>query len=150
MLDAPPIDSGMLRQIADLKLQDRVRFTGKLPRRDLERELTSATALIVPSLFEGFGLPAVEALASGTPLVATRAGALAEVVARTGTGTLVARADPAALVRGISELLDRWDEAHAAALAARPRIEAEFGWSQVALRTTGVYRQVLERFRARR
>ncbi len=150
VLDSPPVEGGMLRQIADLKLQDRVRFAGKLPRRQLERELGRATALVVPSLFEGFGLPAVEALASGTPLVATRAGALAEVVARAGTGTLVAPADAASLARGIAELLDGWDEAHAAALAARPRIEAEFGWPQVAERTAGVYRQVLERSRARR
>ena len=150
VLDDPPMDSAIMREIRSRKLDDRVRFDGKLPRPELERALRSATALVMPSLFEGFGLPAVEALASGTPLVATRAGALAEVVARAGTGTLVAPADSSSLAAGIRHLLDHWERAQSDARAARTRLEAEFGWSRVAERTLAVYRQVLEERRARR
>ncbi len=143
VLDRPPVDTGLMRQIADLKLHDRVRFTGKLLRRELEAELRTSTALVMPSLFEGFGLPAVEALASGTPIVATRAGALPELVARAGTGVLVPPADSRGLARGILALLADWERLQADAVAARPRIEAEFGWPRVAERTLAVYREVL-------
>ena len=151
VLDEPPIESPrLMQQVADLKLHDRVVFAGKLPRGELERTLRTTTALVVPSLFEGFGLPAVEALASGTPLVATRAGALAEVVASAGAGTLVAPADAAALAAGIRAVLEDWERTQADAVAARARIEREFGWPTVAARTAEVYRQVLEAHRARR
>ena len=150
VLDDPPLESGILRQIGDLKLSDRIHFAGKLPRAELEATLRSASALVMPSLFEGFGLPAVEALAAGTPLVATRAGALAEVVARAGTGTLVPPADPTALAAGISEVLANWEAVQAEAVAARARIEAEFGWRQVAARTVEVYRKAMETRRAPR
>ena len=138
-----------MRQIAHLGLEARVRFDGKLPRQQLEEALRETAALVVPSLFEGFGLPAVEALASGTPLVATRAGALAEVVTRAGTGQLVPPADPGALAAGIARVLADWDGQQADAVAARERIEEEFGWPRVAERTVAVYRQVLEERRAR-
>jgi glycosyltransferase involved in cell wall biosynthesis len=150
VLDDAPLESELLRQIGDLKLSDRIHFAGKIPRAELEATLRSAAALVMPSLFEGFGLPAVEALAAGTPLVATRAGALAEVVARAGTGTLVPPADPTALATGIAEVLANWEAVQAEALAARPRIEAEFGWPQVAARTVEVYRKAMEMRRASR
>ena len=86
-------------------------FAGKVPRAELEQLLRSTTALIVPSLFEGFGLPAVEALACGTPVIASRAGALAEVVARAqAPGTLVPPADLEWRWRGPSRtLLADWE-----------------------------------------
>ncbi len=128
-----------------LDLAGRVRFDGKVPRRELECGLRDATAVIIPSLFEGFGLPAVEALAAGTPIVASEAGALPEVVARAGVGRLVPPADPAALGREILDLLDHWDEEQRAVVAARARIEQEFGWEQVATRTRAVYASVCRR-----
>ena len=98
--------------------------------------------MIVPSLFEGFGLPAVEALAAGTPIVASASGALPEVIARAGVGRLVPPADAAALGREILDLLDHWEAEQSAVVAARPRIEQEFGWEQVAARTRAVYESV--------
>ena len=150
VLDTPPLDSQLMRQIADLKLHERVVFAGKVPRAELELLLRSTTALLVPSLFEGFGLPAVEALACGTPVIASRAGALAEVVTRAGAGTLVPPADPVALAAAIAALLSDWEAQQARAVAARERIEAEFGWPQVARSTVDVYRHVLEDHGARR
>jgi glycosyltransferase involved in cell wall biosynthesis len=150
VLDDPPLETQLMRQIGDLKLDERITFSGKVPRADLEEAMRTCSALVVPSLFEGFGLPAVEVLAAGTPLVATRAGALAEVVARAGTGTLVAPGDSAALAQGIEHVLANWKREQAAALAARERIEAEFGWPQVTARTVSVYRQVLEERHAAR
>jgi glycosyltransferase involved in cell wall biosynthesis len=145
VMDSPPVrgETELLSLVADLKLHDRVRFEGKIPRPDLEAALASAAVVVVPSLFEGFGLPIVEALAAGTPVVATTAGAIPEVAARAGAGRLVAPSDAVALAAAIVETLRDWDREHHAAHETRARIEAEFGWPHVAARTAEIYARVL-------
>jgi glycosyltransferase involved in cell wall biosynthesis len=114
---------------------------------ELDGAYRSASAVVLPSLFEGFGLPAIEALAAGTPVVASRAGALPELIADAGAGALVPPRDPPGLAKAIAETLERWDAAHAAALGARPRLEAVFGWRPTAERTLRVYERVLRDWR---
>jgi glycosyltransferase involved in cell wall biosynthesis len=147
VLDYFPAYTSLEKTIRALHLEDRVRFTGKVTNEELEAAYRSAAIVVLPSLFEGFGLPAIEALAAGTPVVATRAGALPEVIADAGTGSLVPPRDPAALAKAIGETLESWDAAHVAALAARPRIEGVFGWRPTAERTLGVYQRVLADWR---
>ncbi len=146
VLDYFPAYTALEKRIHALHLMGRVRFTGKVSSEELMRAYRDSAAVIVPSLFEGFGLPAIEALAAGTPVVASRAGALPEVIADAGAGTLVPPRDPAALAKAIADLLDRWDEAHAEAVAARPRIEAVFGWRPTAERTLARYERVIAEF----
>jgi glycosyltransferase involved in cell wall biosynthesis len=133
----------MARRLFELRLRGRVRFLGKLPRSELERALAEASAVVVPSLYEGFGLPAIEALAAGTPLVASAAGALPEVVARAGAGVLVRPNDASALAKAILEVLERWPEHQRAALGARARLEREFGWGPVAERTLEIHARLI-------
>jgi len=133
-----------------LRLESRVRFSGKVSADELERAYRSASVVVLPSLFEGFGLPALEALAAGTPVVATRAGALPEVLEDAQAGLLVPPRDPPALAKAIAETLERWDTAHAEALAARPRLESLFGWRPTAERTLRVYEHVLSEWRGRK
>ena len=84
-----------------------VRFTGRISEDDLLHELRSAELAVVPSLFEGFSLPLVEAMACGTPVVATTGGALPEVAGADGeTALLVPPGDPQALAAGIGRALD--------------------------------------------
>jgi len=90
----------------ELGCLDRVDIVGRVPVEDLVRRYQRATLVAVPSRYEGFGLPAVEAMACGAPVVATRAGALPEVVATGGGGILVERDDPVSLAAGMA-LLDR-------------------------------------------
>jgi glycosyltransferase involved in cell wall biosynthesis len=144
VIDAPPLEFGdpVRELIQEYKLTNRIRFEGKLPREQLEAELRSASAVILPSLFEGFGLPAVEALAAGTPIVVTDAGALPEVVARAGTGLIVPARSPKALASAILHTLGHWRELQAKAVQARGRIEREFSWSTVGVRTEQIYTQV--------
>ncbi len=150
VLDYFPAHTALEKRLHALHLTGRVRFTGKVSSEELARAYRESVAVVLPSLFEGFGLPAIEALAAGTPIVASRAGALPEVIADAGTGALVPARDPAALAKAIGELLGNWESAHAAALAARPRIEAIFGWRPTAERTLALYERVITEFHANR
>jgi len=149
VLDDFPAFTPLEKTLRSLRLESRVRFSGKVSPAELERAYTGASAVVLPSLFEGFGLPAIEALAVGTPVVAARAGALPEVIADARAGRLVPPRDPAALAKAISEVLEHWDDAHAEALAARPRLESLFGWRPTAERTLRVYEHVLRERRER-
>jgi glycosyltransferase involved in cell wall biosynthesis len=124
-------------------VEDRLHVAGRVPRNRLRQLYRRASIVVVPSRFEGFGLPAVEAMACGTPVVACRAGALPEVMRVGGGGRLVPRDDPDALAAGIRELLD--DPALRVTLGrnARRRVEATFSWRPVAESTVQVYRDVV-------
>jgi len=135
--------------IGQLGLGDAVRFTGRLPHDELVRELRRAELAVVPSLFEGFSLPLVEAMACGTPVVATTGGALPEVAGPDGEAALlVPPGDPAALAAAIGRALD--DAALRARLAAagRARVAARFTWRAAAERTVEVYRRAMTGARA--
>jgi glycosyltransferase involved in cell wall biosynthesis len=126
-----------LRAIVDrLGLAERVRFTGFVPDDDLAYLLTRAYALVMPSLMEGFGLPAVEAMACGTPVVASTAGALPEVVG--DAGVLVDPMDVDAIAGGMRSLLD--DPPRRDLLAARSLERAAlFTWDAAARSLLAVF-----------
>ena len=131
------------RMIADLGIGDRVTFLGRLPVDELARLYNESELLVSPSLYEGFGLPAAEAMACGTPVVATTAGAFPEVIADGETGVLVPPADARALADAIASMLA--DPARRAAMgeAGVRRIERHFSWAVCAARTAELYRDVL-------
>jgi glycosyltransferase involved in cell wall biosynthesis len=115
-----------------------VRMPGFIPRVDLVALYRAAAAVVYPSLTEGFGLPVLEAMACGAPVVASRAGAIPEVAG--GACALVDPADVAAIASAVAALLDD------PALAARRRREgieraACFTWRETARRTLQVYRE---------
>jgi len=121
-----------------------VHFASGLTDADIAELMASAEVACVPSLYEGFSLPAVEAMASGTALVASDVGALAEVVGRDGkAGILVPAGDVDALTEAISGLLA--DPARRAAVgsAGRARVEERFSWTATAQATVEVYRQAI-------
>jgi glycosyltransferase involved in cell wall biosynthesis len=116
---------------------------------ELVRLYQRATLAVVPSRFEGFGLPAAEAMACGTPVVASAAGALPEVVRTGGGGLLVPPGDVDALAKGIASLLEQPEARRRLGEEGRPRVVAAYAWSRVAERTTDVYREVLAERRGR-
>ena len=128
-------------QVAQLALGARVTFTSGLPDETLARLLASAEVAVVPSLYEGFSLPAVEHLASGTPLIASRAGALPEVIG--DAGELVTPGDPEELAAALRRLLD--DDDARAKLAARglERVRERFAWAAVAAATAALYHRAV-------
>jgi glycosyltransferase involved in cell wall biosynthesis len=128
---------------------ERLDVVGRVSRDELLRLYQRATIAVVPSRYEGFGLPAVEAMACGTPVVACEAGALPEVMRVAGGGVLVPPADPTALARGIRELIERPQQREQMSRRARSRVVDAFSWSQVARATARVYREVLDVRRGR-
>jgi glycosyltransferase involved in cell wall biosynthesis len=133
-------DGGAGPQIRSAKLDAHVTVTGSLNDGDLRALVSGARVFVVPSLVEGFGLPALEAMALGTPLVISDTEALREVA---GDAALrFDAADPAQLADVIIRALE--DEALGRELAARGRVRAaRFRWSRAAAQTLAVYDLVL-------
>jgi len=96
----------------------------------------------VPSLYEGFGLPAAEAMACGTPVISTTGGALPEVVGNAGMLVPPGRAD--ALAVTIKQLLNDEQAQRHMSEAGRKRVEENFNWEQAARKTLEVYQEVKE------
>jgi glycosyltransferase involved in cell wall biosynthesis len=129
------------RLVAELALGDRVRFVSGISDTELAELVASAEVAVVPSLYEGFSLPAVEHMASGTPLIATRAGALPEVVG--DAAVLVTPGDPEELVAALRALLDAPGERERLAGLALRRVQERFAWPAVARATVAQYREAM-------
>ncbi|BBX28649.1 glycosyltransferase family 4 protein [Mycolicibacterium alvei] len=126
--------------IAELGISDIVHSSSGLSDEELAALLSSAEVACIPSLYEGFSLPAVEAMASGTPIVASRAGALPEVVGDDGAcARLVRPADVDELTAVLGELLDSPSERRRLGAAGRQRALEVFSWESVAAQTVSVY-----------
>ena len=125
------------RAVEQNGLAGRVEFRGHVPQEELASLYRGAACLVFPSRYEGFGLPVVEAMASGTPVVATTAGALPEVAG--GAAILVEERNPVALAGGIERAIADRERLVAAGLE-RAR---QFTWAETARRTLEVYRSLL-------
>jgi glycosyltransferase involved in cell wall biosynthesis len=148
LVDRDYADHEGRRLARELGCADRLNVTGPVPTSELREHYCRATLVVVPSLFEGFGLPAAEAMACGTPVVATRAGALPEVVETGRGGILVPPGDAEALAKGIATLLEQPAARAELSREAPARIEAAYSWQTVAARTAEVYDEVVEERRA--
>ena len=138
----------MARTIERLGLGPIVRCVSGISDDELAVLYAEAQVAVVPSLYEGFSLPAIEAMACGVPLVATTGGALPEVVGADGeTGLLVTPDDAEALASAIGRILD--DDALAARLGegGRRRVLGRFTWEATARGTAEQYRWVLDAHR---
>jgi glycosyltransferase involved in cell wall biosynthesis len=125
------------RLAAQLSLTDRITFTHGLDDEAFSALLASAEIAVVPSLYEGFSLPAVEHMASGTPLVASNTGALPEVTG--DAAVLVTPGGDEELAAVLRRLHDSPAERAALADRALARVRAQFAWSAVARATVEEY-----------
>ena len=141
----PRPDGRVAKAIERLDLAPIVRCVTGISDDELARNYGQAQVAVVPSLYEGFSLPAIEAMACGMALVATTGGALPEVVGIDGeTGLLVPPDDPGALAEAIGRLLD--DDALRARIGAagRERVLGRFTWQVTAEGTANQYRALLD------
>ncbi len=139
--DVGPLPSYGSKLVRKLNLDGMVRFTGRLTREELARHYAAAQIAVVPSLYEGFGLPAAEAMACGTPVIATTGGALPEVVGN--AGKLVPPADAGALAAAIRQLLNDKRAQRQMSDAGKKRVREQFSWEQAAKKTLEIYREVM-------
>ena len=146
----PGVKTGTEATIRRLGLGDAVRFTGYVEAHEIVRHYAESAIAVVPSLYEGFGFPAGEAMACEVPVVSTRAGALPEVVGEDGrAGLLVPPRDSRSLARAIDLLLDRPAQRVAMGEAGRRRVLEHFTWKRAAERTVDVYREAIDERRRR-
>jgi glycosyltransferase involved in cell wall biosynthesis len=129
------------QQVAQLGLGGVVTFTSGLPDAEYARLIGTAQVAVIPSMYEGFSLPAVEHMASGTPLVASRAGALPEVTG--DAAALVTAGDPEELAATLRVLLDHEAERSRLAALGLARVGERFAWPAVAAATVAVYRKAI-------
>ena len=130
---------GLVRQYG---LSSRVHFTGRLSTEQLVRLYNQATLVVSPSLYEGFGLPAAEAMACGAPVVATTAGAFPEVIENGVSGLLVPPGNAPALANAIERLLEDTELRQRLGQESRRRIVDRFSWGETAERTLALYQEV--------
>jgi glycosyltransferase involved in cell wall biosynthesis len=142
LLVSKPNPGGKTEKLVhSLGLADKVQFVNGISTEQMVRYYAEAAIAVVPSVYEGFGLPAGEAMACGVPVVSTDGGALPEVVG--DAGVIVPTKNVEALVEAIDALLQ--DPQARAELGARgkQRIEENFCWQVCAGQMTEYYRQVL-------
>ena len=121
------------------KVLKAVNFVGLVDHSALLNLLHRATAVLLPSHYEPFGIVALEAAAAGAPLVTSNVGGLGEAVINGRTGVSFPARDVAALAAGVRSVLDDPAAAQRHAIAARERLTSDFSWQTVASETAQVY-----------
>jgi glycosyltransferase involved in cell wall biosynthesis len=132
----------VLRLVDALGIRDRVRRLGHVPRGDLDWLYSSAVALTFPSRFEGFGLPVLEAMGNGCPVIASNATALPEVVGE--AGVLVDPDDVGGWAAAMFDVACDEDLRTTLAAAGRARVRS-FEWASSAERLVNAYRRAAAR-----
>lgn len=136
--------AGELRHRAwELGVANKVLFTGFIPDQDRDRLYCIASCAAFPSLYEPFGIVALQAMAACTPVVVSEVGGLAEVVKHGETGITVYPNDPDSLAWGILHTLQRPDWARQRAANAYRMALEEYNWNTIARHTIDTYQRVL-------
>lgn len=142
VIGTPKKEGVIERLVAELSLGDTVRFTGRIPYEEFARYYAEATMAVIPSLYEGFGMPAGEAMACGVPVISTTGGALPEVVGE--AGILVPPGDADALRDSITALLDDPERRRSLGEAGLARVSQSLTWRHAAEKTVEVYREAID------
>ena len=132
-------------QTKALRLQRAITFTGFLGAGELPAVLAASNAVVVPSIYEPFGMVALEAASAGAPLAVASTGGLAEIVEQGVTGVTFPAKDSGALAGAVSSLLIDEVSARRMAKQARTMIADRYGWKTIAATTVRSYRSAISR-----
>lgn len=135
-------DGDTAKLVEDLNLASHLTFVSGIATEELVKLYAEASVVVVPSVYEGFGLPAGEAMACGVPVISTTGGALPEVVG--DAGVLVSVRDETAIANAIKELLADDLRRQALGEAGRIRILQHFSWEVAANQVVAQYRNIIE------
>lgn len=136
------------RRAAELGVADRVRFLGFISDEDRDKLYKVGNVAVFPSLYEPFGIVALEAMAAATPVVVSDTGGLSEVVQLHETGLKVHPNDPASLAWGITHTLAHPDWSRQRVANARTAVYDQYLWPRIAEQTVAVYEKVAADARA--
>ena len=128
-------------------IMDRITFTGRISTEELVQHYGQSEIAVTSSIYEGFGLPAAEAMACQIPVIATTGGSLSEVVKHGHTGILVPPANASALANAILRLINDEPLRKTLGEAGRKRVESNFTWQRTAQATANVYREAIAKLR---
>ena len=120
-------------------LGDHVRFLGFISDWELADLMVAADVLVVPSVYEPFGIVALEGMAAGTPVVATNIGGLSEIIEHDKTGVLVYPRNPESIAWGVNRVLSDRKYADWLVRNARKKVLEAYSWEEIAKRTVEVY-----------
>lgn len=135
------LTSELFSHVRESGVKDRLRFTGYLTDEELRALYSSCRVFVYPSLYEGFGLPPLEAMACGAPVIASRIPSIVEAVG-TDAARLISPTDVQALARSIKEILSDENERHELSRTGQQRA-MEFSWEKTARATLAVYGETL-------
>jgi hypothetical protein len=131
----------------ELGLKDQILFTGRVSDEDRDRLYRVADVAVYPSLYEPFGIVALEAMAAKVPVVVSDAGGLAEVVQHDVTGTTTLVDNPDSLAWGITRALQNPVQSRQMAANAYDRVLNVFNWDHIATQTADVYERIWKEYR---
>jgi glycosyltransferase involved in cell wall biosynthesis len=141
VVGTPKKDGEIVKMVRKLGIGRVVHFTGRIDDREFVLQYAQASVAVIPSVYEGFGLPVGEAMACGVPVISTTGGALPEVVGE--AGVLVPTAHPKALANAIRDLLNNPTRAKELGMAGYHRVQQHFTWEKAAQKTAAAYREVI-------
>ena len=133
------VKKSLVELIDALSLRDRVTFAGYIPDEELGSYYRNARVFVLPSKYEPFGMTVLEAMACGTPVVATRHGGLRHVLTHRRDGVLVDPSDVTELSSAILEVLNDRPFAERLGKAGRRLVEERFSWQSIASQTLSFY-----------
>jgi glycosyltransferase involved in cell wall biosynthesis len=140
-----PETDNLKRQAANLHVADRVNFIGFISDKDRSQLFRTAACAVFPSLYEPFGIVALEAMAMMCPVIVSDVGGFSEMVKHMETGITVYPDDANSIAWGILQTLNYPSLAHNYALKARQSVELLFNWPRIAGLTIEVYQRVLQK-----
>jgi D-inositol-3-phosphate glycosyltransferase len=130
--------------IDDLGIENQVTFTGGKPQNELSKYYSAADVTVVPSYYEPFGMTAIEAMACGSVVIASRVGGLQTTVIENKVGALFEPRDPSQLAEKIKIIMDQPRLNADMRKNTRPYVEERFGWKSVARGVEEVYQELLQ------
>jgi len=131
---------GYLEELARSSgFREYIKFLGFIPDSELAKLMASADVLVIPSIYEPFGIVALEGMAAGVPVVATNVGGLAEIIEHDRTGVLVYPGNPESIAWGVNRVLSDRKYSNWLVQNARRKVQEAYSWDAIAERTLRIY-----------